>query len=386
MLPDYREIEKNVDDIRAEMARVMSLADEEMPASDRRDRVMTLTGEVTQLEVKARELRDHEIEQLRQAAIGGTPVGGPDAGAEQVTAFRNFLRNGQPQAALETGDDSKGGYIMPTPLRANLIDIVRNVSPIMAEATIFNLTQPGTFKVELPRKTGKSTGGWVGEKSPRPTTAAPTIGMQQLECFGWYAYPEATQKALDAIAESEQLVLDDIADTWAETVNAAFCVGDGVEKPAGAFAATDFYTVRLSSTADSNDAAQIIGAYFQLAAKYLLGGKWFMKGATLASLLGVAWPNLTDTPLVKFNETTGEATILGKPVVTLDDAPSAGNGAFPIAFGDMKRGYAVGTHSQITTLRDPLTNKPYVGFYTQGYSGGCPWDPQALLLLKSDNA
>jgi HK97 family phage major capsid protein len=43
-------------------------------------------------------------------------------------------------------------------------------------------------------------------------------------------------------------------------------------------------------------------------------------------------------------------------------------------------------HTDISTLRDPFTNKPYVGFYSTGRAGGTFWDPKAVLLLKSDNA
>ena len=388
MLPEYREIEKKVTDIRDEMQRVLALSDDELPAADRRDRVMKMTGQVEELEAKARELRDHEIEELRKAVEGGSAVGGDaSAGTEQMDAYCAWLTRGEVRAAaLTTSPDSQGGYLMPFPLRAALVDKVRDVNPIFAAATVFNLSDPGTFKVELPRKTAVTNGGWVGETDARPATNAPTFGSQTLECFGWYANPEVTQKSLDAIEGAEQLVLDDIADTWAEVTGEAYAIGDGDEKPSGVFAATSFYTAKISSTSNSLDAAQFLTTYFALPAKYLPTAAWWMKPATLATIAALAWPNLSDTPLVKFNENTGEATILGKKVMLTDDAPAIGDGLYPALFGDMRRGYAVGTHSQVTTLRDPYTNKPYVGFYTTGYSGGCPWDPQAILLMKSDNS
>lgn len=386
MLPDPREIERRIDEIRAAMQRVLGLSDEEMPAVDRRDTIMRLTGEVSQLEIKARELRDHEIEELQVAGGTGHQIGEPSADREQIDAFRAFLRKDLRGAALTTSPDANGGYLMPFPQVAELVEIVRTLNPIAAAATVFTLEEPGTFQVELPRKTGKSVGGWVAETDARPATDAPTLGNTTLECFGWYAYPETTQKFLDAVSDAERFILDDIANTWAETTGIAYAVGDGSAKPSGVFAGTSFYTTKLSSTNDALDAAQFLTTYFALPAKYLPTAEWWMKPATLAGLAGLAWPNLTNTPLVRFNEVSGEASIMGKRVNLADSAPAVGNGLYPAAFGDMKRAYAVGVHGQISVLRDPYTNKPYVGFYTTGYSGGCPWDPQALLLMKSDNA
>lgn len=385
---EYREIERRVSEIRAEMERVAALPDEELPAADRRDRIMAMSGQIEALEPTARALRDQEIEQLQAAANLSAPViTGSQSEDERVAALRAYLRSGEVRAALELADDAAGGYLAPEPIHATMVEAVRKVSPIINEATVMTLTGKG-LEAKLPRKTGVTSGGWVSEKALRPATDAPTFGEQKLTCYEWYANPEATQQSLDVIEGAEQLILGDIADTWAETVNAAFCTGDGSGKPTGIWstAGLAYYTIKLSGTADALDAAQFLATYFALPAKFLPTAKWYMKPATLAALTGLAWPNLTDTPLVRFNDVSGECSIMGKQVVLVDDAPSIGDGLCPAAFGDMKRGYAVGIHKAISTLRDPFSNKPYVGFYTVGRTGGVPWDPKALLILKSDNA
>jgi len=70
--------------------------------------------------------------------------------------------------------------------------------------------------------------------------------------------------------------------------------------------------------------------------------------------------------------------------VTVDDAPTIANGAFPAAYGDMQKAYAVGVHRNLSVLRDPYSAKPYVTFYNLTRIGGVPTDPAALLLMKSD--
>lgn len=382
-LRDPREVERAVDEMRASIKN--TLADESIPAEDRRDIVNRMTGEINALEVQARELREHELEQVRAAASAGTTLATPDENADKVAAIRNYVKTGEiNNAAMTTTPDANGGFLLPDPVREAIVDVVRKRNPIVDLATVINLSKPGTFQVELPRKLTATVGGWVAETAARPATDAPTFGQQVLTAYEWYANPEASQSFLDSVADAEQVLIDDIAATFSATFGTALANGDGSGKPNGLFTGTSFYTTKLSTTADSLDAAQIIASYFALPAQYLPNAVWIANGATLAALSTLAFPNLSNTPLVQFNN--GEPTILGKRVVISDDAPSIGNGAFPLAFGDIARGYAVAIHSNISTLRDPFTNKPYVGFYSTGRAGGTFWDPKAVLLLKSDNA
>lgn len=383
-LRDPREVERAVDDLRNKMQ--ATLADENLPEQDRRDAVMRMTGEVAALEIQARELREFELEQVKATVQGGTTVADQTADAAHVAAFNEFVRSGEiNNAAMLTTPDSNGGYLMPNPQREAVIDAVRAQNPIIDLATVITLSKPGTTKVQLPRKTGVTAGGWVSETDARPATDAPTIDQQVLECHEWYANPEATQTFLDSVAGAEQFLVDDIAATFAATLGSGLAAGagDASDEPTGLFTATSFYTTKVSSTSNSLDAAQILGIYFSLPSKFLPNAAWLANGATFAALSALAWPNLSDTPLVRF-EQNGSMTIMGKPCVIVDDAPAIGDGNFPLAFGDVARGYAVGIHSNISVLRDPYTNKPYVGFYAAGRAGGVPWDPNAILLAKSD--
>lgn len=382
-LRDPREVESAVTELRSKIE--ATLADDSIPEQDRRDAVMRMTGEVSALEVQARELREYEVEELKKAVSAGTPVESKDKDAERVSAFRNFIKAGEiNNAALMTAPDANGGYLLPNPMREAIIDVVRKSNPIASLATVINMSKPGTFEIELPRKLTASAGGWVAETDARPATDAPTVGRAKLTAYEWYANPEVTQSFIDAVNGAEQFLIDDISATFTDTFGGALAVGDGDGKPDGLFTGTSFYETKTSSTADSLDAQQILDTFFALPAKYLPNAVWVANGATVAALSALAWPNMSDTPLINFND--GEPTILGKRVVISDDAPAIGSGNFPLAFGDVSRGYVVGIHSNISVLRDPFTNKPYVGFYATGRAGGTFYDPNAIVLLKSDDA
>ena len=75
-------------------------------------------------------------------------------------------------------------------------------------------------------------------------------------------------------------------------------------------------------------------------------------------------------------------TILGAPYVECPDMPNEGADAFPIAFGDFRRGYLIVDRIGISVLRDPYSAKPYVLFYTTKRVGGGVQDFEAIKLLK----
>ena len=53
-----------------------------------------------------------------------------------------------------------------------------------------------------------------------------------------------------------------------------------------------------------------------------------------------------------------------------------------LAFGDFSEAYQIVDRVGIRVLRDPLTNKPYVGFYTTKRVGGDAINFEAVKFLK----
>jgi HK97 family phage major capsid protein len=119
---------------------------------------------------------------------------------------------------------------------------------------------------------------------------------------------------------------------------------------------------------------------FTVKAKYRQGASWLMNSLT-ASVVAkfkdgdgrYLWaPALDATP----------GTLLGYPVLIDEGMPDVASNAFPIAFGDFKRGYLIVDRTGIRVLRDPLTNKPNVLFYTTKRVDGGALDSNAIKFLK----
>ena len=75
-------------------------------------------------------------------------------------------------------------------------------------------------------------------------------------------------------------------------------------------------------------------------------------------------------------------SIFGYGYVTNEDMPSAGAGAIPVIFGNFQQAYIIFDRVGIRSLRDPYTNKPFVGFYTTKRVGSMIANTQAVKFLK----
>jgi len=72
----------------------------------------------------------------------------------------------------------------------------------------------------------------------------------------------------------------------------------------------------------------------------------------------------------------------GFSIVNLEDMPDIAGDTYSIAFGNFRRGYFIIDRMGFRLLRDPFTNKPYVGFYISKRTGGDVRNFDAIKLLK----
>ena len=346
----------------------------------------------------ARERRAHQasIDSFHRnpPSMNGAPIVagfGSDTpeGRAQRDAFRDYVKTGaENRAALVAGTGANGGFVVPEPLHAPLIEKFRKQSAIYGNATM--LPMNGNTSMYLPYKATPGTVVSTTEAGARTEQTEPTFtggASTQLQAFDYYTDQRASQTFLDDIPDAEQWLLDAIYQDFIEQlgVDLAVGAGSGSQKPTGMFTATTFYTTVLSGSAGAVTNTGIAALFAALPPKYWPDAVWVMNPATF----GVVWqlnrPNLNNTPLVTENE-DGSYTMMGRPILIDSSAPAIGATAYPIAFGDLSRGYVIGVHKQPVILRDPFTAKPNVIFYGLGRFGGVPWDPNAVVLLKSNNS
>lgn len=321
---------------------------------------------------------------------------------ESFKAYRKgmdvYMRKGnagEVRAALQSGSDPDGGYWVTPDTTGRMIKKIYESSPMRQMASVVTIS---TDRLEGPMDRGEGTAGWVGETTARPTTATPTIGKWEIPVHEMYAFPETTQRLLDdAAVNIEQWLADKTSDKFARTETTAFFTGNGINKPRGildydtaatgdATRAWEVWEHVITGTAGgfgstTNGSDKLIDLVYKLKPAYRNGARFAMNRSVLAATrkLKDGDGNYLWQPSISTLET---GVLLGFPVMECEDMPSIADDALCIAFGNWAEAYTIVDRIGIRVLRDALTNKPYVGFYTTKRVGGGAMDFEALKFLK----
>jgi HK97 family phage major capsid protein len=381
---DYRHYQEKMKPVEARI-RVLQAKDHRSNTEELE--LFTLGGQLGVLDEIVAETREAENAELRDMLARGKVVGGGAYGVGdhgESADFRAFIKTGEIRNAAMSTTDANGGYIVPEPLHAELMELIRKTDPIYALAHKFDLS--GNADMMLPYKASHGVVATAAESAARSEQTEPTFDSFTLSCFDYYSDQRATQTVLDSVPGMEELVLRWCYEDTYEKFGEDLAVGDGSTKALGLFSdyAAGFYISKLSTSAGAVLNSNFITLYMALAPKFRVNAVWLMSSATLATCAAFAMPSNANVPLVDWKD--GQASIYGRPVMECSSAPAIGASNYPIAFADLDAAYAVGTHRAPSVLRDPYTVPPKVRFYALARLGGRPWHPQACCLLKSNNS
>ncbi|KRJ70821.1 MULTISPECIES: phage major capsid protein [Acinetobacter] len=336
------------------------------------------------------ELEKELKEAKRPGATDGKEVG------EHKSAFYQFLRKGIDDGlseleikAVQTTTNQDGGYAVPEELDRTLLELLKDESPMRAVCSQMTIGTPDYKKLV---NLGGAGSGWVGETDNRPATGTPTLAQIQAYMGEIYANPQATQTSLDDVFfDVENWISTEVAQEFAEKEGQAFLLGDGDKKPKGILAyamATTNDKTRAFGTLQQIKSGQagnftgdnLIDLIYSLKKGYRNGALFMMT-------------NLTQSKVRKFKDSEGNyiwqpglqlgqpSTLLGYGIEENEDMPESEADANAVLFGNFKRGYLITDRMGTRVLRDPYTNKPYVGFYTTKRTGGMLTDSNAIKVL-----
>lgn len=339
-----------------------------------------------------------------QAKAFAKERGLPDLSLEDFQAYAEglqvYMRRGgntprDVMAAMSVGSDPDGGYTVTPDTSGRIVKKIFETSPMRQVASV---TTIGTDRLEGFNDLGEGTAGWVGETAPRPATGTPQLGKWDIPVHELYAFPQVTQKLLDdSMFDIEAWLADKTSDKFIRTENAAFLNGDGVLKPRG------LLTYPTAATADdtrawgtfqhvltgtdatfgttTNGTDKLIDLVYAVKAGYRANANFMAARSTIGAIRKIkdgqgnyAWqPSL---------QALSGGTILGFNVVEAEDMPVMAQDSLSLAFGDFREAYQIVDRVGIRVLRDALTNKPYVGFYTTKRVGGDAISFDAVKFLK----
>ncbi len=356
-----------------------------------------LVEQVETLNEKLGQLDDMKSALEKELAGMKRPDGtGTKAASEHKAAFMQFVRKGidtglgELQAkALQIGVDADGGYAVPEELDRNIIELLRDESPMRQ---VCNQIFVGTPDYKRLANLGGAGSGWVGETAPRPETSTPTLAQISAVMGELYANPQATQTSLDDMFfDVEGWLNSEVGREFSEKEGAAFLLGDGVNKPKGLLAypfavagdkTRPYGTLQrlVSGNAAAFSGDNLIDLVQAVKAGYRHAGTWMMNNLTVAYVrkLKDSEGNYLWRPGLEVGQ---PSSLLGYGITENEDMPDIAADANALAFGDFKRAYTIVDRIGTRVLRDPYTNKPYVGFYTTKRVGGMLVDSQAVKVL-----
>lgn len=328
--------------------------------------------------------------------------------AEYTRAFNAFMRHGDEsalrsiRAAVETIDDTKGGYGVPQELDKQVGASMQNLNPMRQLCNVIPAGPAGYTKIF---SQGGTASGWVGEKDARPETAASTLAALTPYWGEIYANPAATQTSLeDIFFDVEKWITEEIAKEFSLQEGSSFVTGNGTLKPKGFLAYTitnevdsarAFGSLQYLPTGEAADfdtasatvspADVLFDTIYALKAAHRQGAAWQANSLTLARVR--KFKDTEGRPVWTDSIAAGQPPLLcGYPVYTNEDMDSVGANKFPLAFGAWKAGYTIVDRVGITLLRNPYTSPPYVFFYSRKRVGGYVEDSQATKLVKCSAA
>jgi HK97 family phage major capsid protein len=316
-----------------------------------------------------------------------------DASERRVFAsFRDVLTGNRPMAAMSVGSDQDGGAMVPRQIDQRILDQLVDISPVRRVAEVVQ-TMSADF-VNIINKRGASS-GWGNENTTRTETTTPILAEINPPSGELWAYPTVTTWLLDdATFNVEQFIDQNVSVEFAFQEGSAFVTGSGVNRPRGfttyttaatADATRDFGTLEHVAAASATVVApdELITLVYTLAPAYRQGRgvAWAFNSTTASEIR-----QLKDSQN-RYLWTDGlqpgqPASLLGFPVVEMEDMPDTATGNLAIAFGNWPRGYIITDRIGTRMIRDDVTTPGKVKFSFGKRVGGAVTDSNAIKFLK----
>lgn len=301
---------------------------------------------------------------------------------------------------ITVGSGAGGGFAVPEEIARDIEKLELKFSPIRR---MVKVVQTGTSDYKELVNIRGANAGWVGEQGPRPLTltsqlreVAPTMGEL-------YAYPQASEWSLDDIFFNvEQWLSTEVADAFSIQEGDAVIRGNGASKPTGMLnsvpttaddsnygepptrAAAVYQYVTSAASPNNLDGDLLISLIYKLNAVYRMNATFVMNSVTTGAIRKLKDAN--GVYLWAPGLQAGQPDrLLGFPVETWEqmDDVGEGSGAFPVAFGDFKRGYVLTDRVGMRITRDNVTNVGFVRFYVRRREGGIVLNNDAVKWIRT---
>jgi HK97 family phage major capsid protein len=293
---------------------------------------------------------------------------------------------------LSVGSDADGGYYVTPDTNGRIITKVYESSNIRQIASAQTISTDALEGIE---DLGEAGAGYADERATSGNFDTPQIGKWRIPVYWIDTEPKTTQQLLDdASVDVEAWLTGKVSLKFSRFEEKEFCTGASKIRGFTSYpvAADDGSGVAWGKVgyvasgaaadfAGSNPADKIFDLIGALKNEYLINSRFVTRRSVI-------------TKIRKFKDGQGNylwqpSFVLGQPemiagyaVTRAEDMPTLGDGALSLAFGDFRTAYQIVDRQGIRGLRDNLTQKPYVKFYTTKRVGGGVVNFEAFKVMK----
>ncbi len=346
-----------------------------------------------------------QVEELEKKA-GRIKGGGQFASEKEAdiaahkAGFEDYFRKGVEgdlleleKKAMSVSTDPSGGYTVHAEIEQGIDRVMADFGAMRSICTVMPIS---TAEYKRYVSQGGAASGWVGEKETRSETGTPSLEELVFNAKELYAEPQTTQALLDdSIIDISAWLADEAGVEFAEQEGDKFLLGDGLKQPQGLLTyptvINSSYTwgkvghVKSGASGafkdDPDGGDALVDLVHSLKRGYRANASFLMNDLTLAQARKLKDSNGQYIWRAGL-EAGAPETLLGKPIEVDDFMPDTAANSLSIAFGDFKRAYRIVDRAGIRVLRDDLTKKGFVKFYTTKRVGGGINHFEAVKFMK----
>lgn len=293
-----------------------------------------------------------------------------------------------------------GGHAVPEEISRMVNEFARKYSPVR---DLVKVVQSGSSDYKELLDIGGISSGWVGESGTRSATTTPQLRQIAPTHGELYAYPTASEWALDDMFFNvEEWLASRIGRDFAIQEATAVISGNGTNKPTGMLNTTPVLTADEASplraaaayqyiaspsgasptTGDVVAPDKLIDLVYTLNSSYRAGAVWLMNSATTGAVRKLK--DTTNQYLWQPGLSMGQPDrLLGYPVSVWEQMPDIATNNFPIAFGNWKEAYVLVDRVGMRITRDNVTAIGFVKFYVRRREGGIVLNNDAAKFLRT---
>lgn len=382
---------KLIDDARALVERAEK-EDRDLSADEREqyDKLLAKAQEIQARVERIQKLKELERDQMMAyAPTPGAAKGDTVKAPPEMEAYRQFLMYGKvvaPQGALRADVDPEGGYLIPEAEADRLLQAVDDQVFIRQFATIDRITTSDSLGYPS-LDADPDDADWTDELNTGNEDSSMAFGKRTLTAHPLAKRIRISNKLLRLAPKVEAKVRERLSYKFGITMEKAYLLGDGAQKPLGVFVASNDGIPAgrdvTSATVGTITGDDFINTKYQLKAQYHDRGVWILHRNVMSELVKLKDNN--GQYIFREGLRSGEPdTLLGRPVYMSEYAPGTiTSGAYVAIFGDFSMYNILDSLAiRIQRLNELYAETNQTGFIGRYEGDGMPVLAEAFARLK----